>query len=313
MTMSHWRNGPVRECRTVLVVVPFVAAGARLFDALPLVEADHRILTVFTVPPTAAPGVAEFLRARECLVLPWQEAVRHEFDLVLAASRAGLAELTGKALLLPAGELATGDLLYDRLLASIPFRAHYRQALGLGRGDKLVVVASATVELLTRMLAELPARRYRVAAVVDPDVWSACGGWQVRAWFADCLAAGLLLLPPAEGWQAALVAANLVVGAHGPVPHYGAAIGLPVMTAPPRLDQPLLDQLSAAMTSEPGRRHEPAVRTISSVGFAGDVLRKQMYRLLDLPEPARAVPCSPVPLPRPICADPAWWLDDRPA
>ena len=44
-------------------------------------------------------------------------------------------------------------------------------------------------------------------AVVPADVWSAYGAWQVRTWLADCLRAGLLLLPPGEGWRAALVAA----------------------------------------------------------------------------------------------------------
>ncbi|QKV80138.1 hypothetical protein [Amycolatopsis sp. Hca4] len=38
----------------------------------------------------------------------------------------------------------------------------------------------------------------------------------------------------------------------------------------------------------------------SRPGEAGRLLRHTMYRLLGLPEPARAVPVSPVPLPEPV-------------
>lgn len=314
--MSHWLNG----CRTVLIVDPCAAAGVRLRDALPLLDADRRISTVFTVVADDA-ICCGFLRAQGCFVLPWRQAVRYEFDLVLAASPHGL---TGKSLLLPAAEsvvrcgravptalalshdaeldtlrsscpeampVATvvGDLCYDRLLASIPFRARYRQAFGLDRADKLVVVASAesTVDLPARLRAELP-QRYRVA-VVDPWSW----------------------------WRPALLAADLVIGDCGPVTHYGAAIGLPVVTVPSsrrgsdrptaqllrehatplRLGAPLPGQLAAAMAADRTWQDELAARTTSRSGFAAHLLRKAMYGLLELPEPARAVPCSPVPLP----------------
>ncbi|WIX90679.1 hypothetical protein [Amycolatopsis sp. DG1A-15b] len=40
----------------------------------------------------------------------------------------------------------------------------------------------------------------------------------------------------------------------------------------------------------------------SRPGESGQLLRRTMYRLLDLAEPARAVPVSPVPLPVPVAA-----------
>jgi hypothetical protein len=342
-------------------------------DVLPLLEADHRVVMAFTVAPTcngvSCHGTEEFLRARACLVLPWEQVIQCDFDLVLAMSADGLAELHGLqlvpreegAVLMPKGRMlalahgsglavlreacpdalptaaVVGDVCYDRLLASIPFRARYRQAFGLARDQKLVVVSAtwqpefslgSQLQLSAKLLEALPSHRYRVAAVVPLDVWSRYGRWQVSTWYADCLRAGLILVPPDEAWRAALIAADLLIGDHGPVTRYGAAIGLPVMTTAfpedvmlsegtaavlyrhaPRLraDQPLPGQVRAAMNAERGWQDEIARRFTSEPGRAGERLRTTMYELLGLDEPGRAVPCSPVPLPQLVGADAAWW------
>lgn len=408
---GEWLNGPVGRgaehrvlrhgCRTVLVVVPFLVAGTRLMDLLPLLESDHRVMVVFSVAPAPnraiCHGAEEFLRAHSCLVLPWEQAVHHEFDLVLAASPHGLTEVHGKPLLVPHGAGAVrpllrsrsagagaapthaldrealmsrgrvvphvvalshhaeldvlretcpeaapsaavvGDICFDRLLASIPFRARYREAFGLTRGEKLVVVSStwqpestlgSRPDLVDLLLDALPRNGYRVAAVVHPTVWSVHGHWQVRAWFADCLRAGLILLPPDEGWRAALVAADLVIGDYGSVTRYGAAIGVPVMTTTlpedrlrpggamallhrhaPRLlaCRPLRAQVDAARSVCRAWQDEVSGHLTSHPGRAGEHLRRAMYELLRLDEPARAVPCSPVPLPRPVHGESSWW------
>lgn len=404
MSSPIWLNGPVGMgsesrvlrvgCRRVLVVVPFVVTGTALFDVLPLLESDHRVLTVFTVAPAGngatCHGAEDFLRSHGALVLPWHQAVQTEFDLVLAASPEGVAQLHGKLLLLPHGAgavrpllrarsagaeaapthaldrealtsrgrvvphavallhdsevavlheacpeaahtaVVAGDMCYDRLTASIPLRAVYRRALGVAEGRKLVVVTSTwqpesalgrNPELVDDLLRALPVDEYRVAAVLHPNIWSVHGAWQVRAWLADCLDAGLLLMPPEEGWRAALVAADLVVGDYGSVTRYAAAIGRPVLLAAfpehqirrgsaaewlvrhaPHLDAtaPLLEQVRAAQVHDIGWQEGFAQRMISRPGHAGAVLRETMYRLLDLAEPARGVPVSPVPLPEPI-------------
>ncbi|MFC4855265.1 hypothetical protein [Actinophytocola glycyrrhizae] len=360
-TRGVFRHG----CRTVLVVVPFVGAGTRLMDVLPLLEADHRISTVFAVAPNsegaACPSAEEFLRAHSCLVLPWQEALRYEFDLVLAVGPHGLAGLRGKSLLLdresvPNGECVlpdvlalshdseldllaescqealpaatvVGDISYDRLLASIPFRGRYRQALGLSRGQRLVVTSTRRPDLVGRMVDELSACRFTVAVTIHPEVWDAHGGWQVRAWLADGLDAGALLLPPGQGWQGALIAADLVIGDCDPVTRYGAAIGLPTMVvaspeegcrdplsdlvrrlAPPvRADHPLADEVRAGMAGDRSWQDLVAARITSRPGRAGELLRQLLYRTLDLREPARAAPCPPVPLPCPITGATWWW------
>lgn len=298
----------------VLVVVPSVAAVSLLMDTVSLLAADRRVRTVFTAPSDAR-GVEDHLRARGCPVLSWRQARRRAFDLVLAVGPHGLARLHGRSLLALSPEsgrvtlwrsgvtaaAVVGDVCYDRLLASIPFRAGYRRAFGLARGQKLVVVSACPredLEPLGWLLSALPPDRYRVAAAVPPGVWSAYGDWQIRAWLAELLRAGLLVLPADDTWRAALVAADLVIGDGGMVTRYGAAIGLPVMVAPSlRYDRPLVPQVDVAMRGERSRQDGVAASITSRPGEAGELLRRAMYRLLELAEPARPAPCYPVPAP----------------
>lgn len=378
MIMRNWLNEPVGSLehgrRTVLVVASTPDATAMLMEAVSLVAADHRVATFFTVAPGHDRGVLRGLptmsRQHEFdLVLaaePGDVALAHGKTLLLPSvageasarvlNRATLGRVVPDALALSHDSerdvlrefcpevldaaVVVGDLCYDRLLASIPFRAGYRRALGLSREQRLVAVTSGwhgvtTLDLLGRLLAGLPPERYRVAAAIHPDAWAAHGRWQIRAWLTDCLRAGLLLLPPGEGWQATLVAADLVIGDHGAVTRYGAGIGLPVMTAEPSAavpavdvpfgaipagatellgrharpllaDQPLRDQMDTAIAGDRRWQDGVAARITSRVGRAGENLRREMYRLLGLTEPARVVPCLPVPLPRFIHDETDW-------
>lgn len=281
--------------RTVLVAIPSATAVALLTDAAELLTEDRRISMVF--PGVPAPRRTEFdlvltagsvhgaLRLargpREGAVL---HALAHESDY-LPLRKANLGAM-------PVATVV-GDICYDRLLASIPFRAGYRRAFGLSRERKLVVVSDVDgqVELVDRLLVALPADRYRVAAVTSAD----------------------------KGWRAALIAANLVIGGDDTVTRYGAAIGLPVMTATAldrghraddvtellrrharrlRFDKPLAAQVDAAMRGDRAWQDGVAARVTSRPGRAGELLRRVMYRFLGLAEPAWAVPCDPVPLPR---------------
>jgi hypothetical protein len=115
MAAELWVRGPFGidaatrvtrpRCRAVLVVVPTVTAGTRLLDLVSLLETDLRVQVVFTVPHTTErwQGVEEFVRGLHGLVLPWDQAVAHRFDLVLAASHRHLAELHGPILLVGHG------------------------------------------------------------------------------------------------------------------------------------------------------------------------------------------------------------------
>ncbi|MGQ0838086.1 hypothetical protein [Actinokineospora sp.] len=212
--------------------------------------------------------------------------------------------------------VVAGDPRFDRITASLDLRARYRAALGVAEHERLVLLSStwssrslfgAWPELFRQVLAELPVDRYRVAGVLHPHVHYGHGRRQVRLWLADCLRAGLLLVPPAEGWSAAVIAADVVVGDHGAVTCYGAAIDRPVLLAAfpaedvaagscvaelggtaPMLDggTPLERQIEDAVTGhEPGRYHRVRDLVSSLPGAAAARHRALGYALLGLAEP----------------------------
>ncbi|MFL6119633.1 hypothetical protein [Actinophytocola sp.] len=236
--------------------------------------------------------------------------------------------------------VVAGDPCYDRIRASMPFRNVYRKALGLDRRHKLVLLSSTwsryslfggDLEVWRRVLDELPADEYRVVAALHPNIWAVHGRRQVLAWLADHMAAGLAVVPPEEGWRAALVAADFVIGDHGSVTQYGAALGVPVLVNPAsaqdvpdgsnaallRRMQPVVDttgsidqQLRRLAARHGPDRYAVFTRRISSCpGESMAALQAAVYRLLGLSEPAGAPPVSPpVPIPTLLSghSSPAW-------
>ncbi|MFI1104840.1 hypothetical protein [Streptomyces melanogenes] len=223
--------------------------------------------------------------------------------------------------------LLVGDPCFDELLVSTRHRDAYREALGVGPGQRLVMVSSTwgptsligrEPELPARLLAALPYDEYRVGAIVHPNVWSAHGSWQLRTAQATALDAGLSLVPPIHSWRPALVAADVVVGDHGSVTLYGAALDKPVLLAAfggdavpgtagadlgrtaPRLDpagDPRRQIEDAVHDHEPQRYAEVARRAFSDSGQALARLRTAVYQLLRLPEPPSRPPAAPILLP----------------
>lgn len=155
-----------------------------------------------------------------------------------------------------------GDPCYDRILAALPQRDRFRRALGVGPGQRLIVVSSTWASrslfgggraggadepgadergteepgaadllpwLLSRLAAELPADEYRTAAVLHPNIWYGHGPGQVQAWLDSARRAGLEAIPPLDGWRQALIAADCVLGDHSSVTYYAASIGVPVV------------------------------------------------------------------------------------
>jgi hypothetical protein len=233
--------------------------------------------------------------------------------------------------------LPIGDPCYDELLVSLPRSAAYRQALGVTGGRRLVVVSSTwgptallgrDAALPGRLLARLPVDEYAVAAVVHPNVWAAHGSWRLRTVLAPALEAGLLLVPPVHRWRQALVAADAVVGDHGSVTLYGAALGKPVLlaafgeesvpgTAAERLARTTrrLDphgdihrQIADAIERPPAGVPPLARAAFAEPGQALGRLREALYRLLELPEPRTAAPVPPALAPDAVdAADPTAW------
>jgi hypothetical protein len=115
MPVDQWIRGPFgidaaqrvtrADCRSVLVMMPTMTAGTRLLDLAGLLATDHRTQTVFTVPDTTETwyGTEEFARDHGRMVIPWPHALQHRFDLVLAASYVGLAQVRGQVLVIPHG------------------------------------------------------------------------------------------------------------------------------------------------------------------------------------------------------------------
>ncbi|MBB5808922.1 hypothetical protein F4560_008690 [Saccharothrix ecbatanensis] len=242
--------------------------------------------------------------------------------------------------------VVAGDPCFDRLVASEQRRSGYRRVLGAG-DDTTVVVLTSTwgdrsllgtmPDLPGHLLAELPVDRYVVAAVLHPNVWFAHGPHQIRLWLGDCLRAGLRLIPPAEGWQQALIASDVVIGDHGAVTGYGAALGRPTLLASfpvpevaagsaidalgrtaARLDRrgPFEAQIRTALTDTATDRWSQVRDLTTSVpGRSADLLRRVFYDLMRLPEPSRTTLLPRysvgglVPEEEPVRA---WWVAAEP-
>ena len=228
----------------------------------------------------------------------------------------------------PAAVVA-GDPCFDRLVASLPSRAAYRAALGVG--DRRLVAVSSTwgpgsllrehPGLLPRLADELPPDKYRIAVILHPNIWAWHGRRQVLAWYAGCLRRGVIVVPAEEGWRAVLAAADVVVGDHGSVTTYAAAAGVPVLLAsfpreevepgsPPDLAgriaphlcpaQPLVPQLANAVAAWRAGDHAAVAAGITGVpGESARIIRRVMYQLMGLAEPEDPPVVLPVPAPEP--------------
>lgn len=223
-----------------------------------------------------------------------------------------------------------GDPCVDRLRASIPARERYRRELGVSPSQKLVVTSSTWgpraslarhPELPARLLAELPADEFVVAAILHPNIWVGHGPWQVRLWLRRALESGLRLMPPQSGWQAALVGGDLLICDHGSVSLYGIAVGLPIAFAA-FADEEIHTggPLAELARQAPHLAHERELReqveqiwldrapdryvTIESTVFAEpgralENLRTLVYEAIDLeppPQPPRVLPVKALAL-----------------
>ncbi|WP_143226890.1 hypothetical protein [Actinomadura mexicana] len=242
-------------------------------------------------------------------------ACAHEMDRPLPAEAGAATEV-----------VVVGDSVHDRIVASLPFRDFYRRALGVGRHRRLVVVAlpatgaanrcggarPGTGNLVHRLLTELSPERFQVLGLYEPGPHPCTGGLSAAG-----LRNGSGLLPPEADWRAALVAADWIIGAPGAVTRYGTITGVPVMLtdAPPRAAEhpsvppvpygirlvahrPVPEQLAEAAAQWRSDRVQAVVRRITSEpGRFDRAVRRTMYRLLRLPQPATIPVAEPVPPP----------------
>ncbi|NKE61182.1 hypothetical protein FXN61_32180 [Lentzea sp. PSKA42] len=224
--------------------------------------------------------------------------------------------------------VVAGDPSFDRMLASLPLRHLYREALGVDAARRLILVSStwgpaslygSQPDLILRLRTELPLDDYAVALALHPNTWSAHSPWQIRRWLHACTRAGVTLLPAHEGWRAGLVGADLIVGDHGSVTFYGASLGRPVTLAEAPHDAVDPDSaigriLTAATRLDLTRRLLPQIETTLARGQTNEVkdlaelatsmplkshaaLRAEFYRLLALPEPETTAEAAALPVP----------------
>ncbi|GAA1760287.1 hypothetical protein [Streptomonospora arabica] len=228
-----------------------------------------------------------------------------------------------------------GDPTWDRMSASLPLRRAYRRALGVGGHQRLIVLSSTwgrsglagrCPELLTRLPAELGGDCV-AAAVLHPAIWWTHGRRQVAAWLAEARRSGLRLLAPGAAWQAALVAADVVIGDHGAVTAYGAALGAPTLLAagepadivpgsqvaevyrrarPFRPDEGARRQVDRAIRDhDPGHGAEIAGLLTSAPGRSAELLRSCSYSLMDCAEPPHPPAVHRLPAPQVLVYGPA--------
>jgi hypothetical protein len=226
--------------------------------------------------------------------------------------------------------VVTGDQCFDRLEASHEERERYRRALGVDEDQRMVAISSTwgpnsllgtCPALPADLLAEMPVDEYVVAAILHPNIWVGHGQWQVRLWLKRALEAGLKLVPYREGWRATLVAADSLIGDHGSVTFYGAALGVPTQLgafadeeivkdsatsalgqAAPHLvgDRSLRGQIDRlGFERDAGRYRTIVERAFAYRGEALERLRTVVYELIALDPPSFPVRVMPVPAPEP--------------
>ncbi|MFF7637834.1 NAD(P)-dependent oxidoreductase [Kitasatospora sp. NPDC008050] len=237
---GQWTTLP--GCKQVLVVVHTLVYGQRLRDLLPLFRADLRTQLVFTVGPHPFnSGVEGFLQRLGGRVLPWEVAVRTNFDLILAAGARGTEQLRGPLVHLPHGvgylKLSRPDDGPDRTVAGLGRRyltwdgrvvpaalalAHRNDAAELARccPEALPIASVVGDASYDRIAAELPRRAVHRRALglrEDERLLLVCSTWGSGSLFQriGSLLPRLRTELPAERYRIALLLHPNVWAGHG--------------------------------------------------------------------------------------------------
>ena len=302
-------NGSVHQLRAPVIVLPH-GAGWNKIVARRCADSPVAVRSVYGLDASLM---------RDGTVVPAAVVLSHRADLAVLGRQCPEA--------LPAGKVV-GDPYHDQIAVSKPLRASYRRALGAATGMRLVVTASTwgtpslfgqLTDLHDQLLAELAPGRYKVAALMHPNVWYGHGPRQVRAWLGSAMRRGLAVVPPDSEWLGALIAADVVVGDAGSTSVYGSAAGAPVImgtfpwpdiapgsvaallaASAPRLNpgEPIAPQLDEAIAGHrAGLSESVAARLTSEPGRFNRNMRRLIYRTLGLSQtlPAPAVPPAAMP------------------
>jgi hypothetical protein len=152
-----------------------------------------------------------------------------------------------------------------------------------------------------QVIAAVVASGYDTRLVLHPNILAWHGEHQIRLWLRNSLDRGLTLVPPLRAWRRELANADYVIGDHGSVTVYGAALGKPTLLAA-FPDDEVVPGSPAHCLGELAARYDPNVPVDVQLGratghpeLAGLVtavpgeaharLQATCYRLLDLEEP----------------------------
>ncbi|MEU9608269.1 translation initiation factor 2 [Streptomyces sp. NPDC048057] len=169
------------------------SAGAlhRLLDVLPAFDGDSRVVTRFTLVPGSRFDV-DALAALErsgARTLPWEEALRGEHDLLLAASPKGeLWQLSGPRALLPHGA-GFNKTIADDGSAGVPSGLDTHYLLSDGK-PWAALHALAHEEQVSRLACGSADAAQRAAVVGDPTLDRLLVSVSRRDDFRDALATG---------------------------------------------------------------------------------------------------------------------------
>ncbi|MFD5464444.1 hypothetical protein ACFWIQ_16705 [Kitasatospora sp. NPDC127059] len=268
-------NGPwetLPDRKRVLVVAQTMVYAQRLQDFYALLASDLRIHVQFTVAPHMFNrGAAEGLLALGATVLPWEQAVRREFDLVLTAGSQGMEQLHGPVVRLPHGagniKLSRGGgangeraaigygpdyLCWEGRLVPSSFALAHREELDeLGRScpEALPIAEVVGDPCYDRIAAALPHREYyRTALGLRPEekLVLVSSTWGAGSLFTrlDAVLPRLTTELPRPGYRTALLTHPNIAAAHSPwqVRSWATATGRgAVSVLPPEADwRPLL-------------------------------------------------------------------------
>jgi hypothetical protein len=202
-----------RSRRTVLVIVHTVTSGQRLLDVIRVFSADLRVQVVFTKGPDVfGNGVTELLRRIGGYVVPWRDAIRHRFDLAVAAAYGGIEEIHAPLIVLPHGAgynkrvgrrlrggaraargvygLAAQELVRDGMVVpSAIVLAHREELRRLGRSCPEAVPVAEVVgdpchDLIKSSIASRAVYRRALGVEDDQELVVVTSTWGPRSLFA---------------------------------------------------------------------------------------------------------------------------------
>jgi hypothetical protein len=171
----------------------------------------------------------------------------HELDL--------LAEVCPQAV---PNAVVAGDIAFDRLVASAPYRLHYRHALGVTDHRKIILVTTTwssrsgfgiDPDLFSDVAEAARLEGFLSVASLHPQIWSQHGKGQVFGWLSEATDAGLAVLAPRTDWRSAVAAADHVMADYISVGTFAAGFGAPALRIS-HDPKPLLEGSSTAVLAQ---------------------------------------------------------------